>query len=88
MLKSYIHTCRGTCSRSIRIDFDDETEVIQNVVFFGGCPGNTQGVAKLSKGKTLKEIHDILINTDCAGRGTSCPDQLAKGIEEIWSYKK
>lgn len=88
MLQSYTHICRGTCSQSIKIDYDDETGVINNVVFFGGCHGNTQGVAKLSKGRTLKEVHDILVGTDCHGRGTSCPDQLAIGIEEIWNLKK
>lgn len=88
MLQTYTHICRGTCSRSIKIVYDDETQVINEIQFFGGCHGNTQGVARLSKGRTLKEVHDVLVGTNCGGRGTSCPDQLAIGIEEIRNLKK
>ncbi|MBQ9266010.1 MAG: TSCPD domain-containing protein [Bacilli bacterium] len=88
MQQTYTHICSGTCSRAVRIVYDDENQIIEEVEFFGGCPGNTQGVAKLSKGRSLQEVHDILIHTDCRGRGTSCPDQLAIGIEEILNMKK
>ena len=36
----------GVCSQMIHIDLDGNK--IENVEFFGGCSGNTQGVARLS----------------------------------------
>ena len=69
---------RGTCSRFIEVELDGET--IREVTFIGGCSGNTQGVAKLVKGQNARQVIDLLEGTDCAGRGTSCPDQLAKAL--------
>ena len=72
----------GTCSSQINIDIDDNG-IIQNVEFIGGCMGNTAGVSKLAKGRKASEVADILRGTQCGNRGTSCPDQLAKAIDEI-----
>lgn len=82
MSKTYTHICKRTCSRSVTITFN-ENNIIEDVKFLGGCHGNTQGVAKLCIGRSLQEIHDILRGIDCNGRGTSCPNELALGIEEI-----
>lgn len=73
----------GTCSRQVTFEVDNENK-LRNVKFDGGCRGNTQGVAKLCEGRDIDEVHDLLKGTLCRG-GTSCPDQLAKAIEE---YKK
>ena len=56
--------------------------IVRNVKFTGGCNGNTQGVSKLVVGRKADEVVALLKGTDCGGRGTSCPDQLAKAIEE------
>ena len=82
MSKTYTHICKRTCSRSVTITFN-ENNIIEEVKFLGGCHGNTQGVAKLCIGRHLQEVHDILRGIDCNGRGTSCPNELALGIEEI-----
>ena len=74
------HITRGTCSRQIDIELDGDT--IKNITFIGGCNGNTQGIAKLVKGMKAQEVIDLLEGTDCGGRGTSCPDQLAKGLRD------
>lgn len=76
----YSHINKGTCSRQIDIELDGDT--IKNITFIGGCNGNTQGIAKLVKGMKAQEVIDLLEGTDCGGRGTSCPDQLAKGLRE------
>ena len=70
---------KGTCS--VKIEVDHENGVIQAVRFTRGCPGNTQGVAKLLEGMTLEEAVNRLDGIQCRN-GTSCPDQLAKGIKE------
>ena len=62
------YTTKGTCSRKILFEVEDGK--VHNVQFVGGCNGNTQGVARLVEG------------IDCNGRGTSCPDQLAKALEQ------
>ncbi len=69
----------GVCSRSI--DFEIEGNTIKNVKFNGGCPGNTNGVARLVKGRNIDEVISLLEGVPCRN-GTSCPDQLAKALKE------
>ena len=57
--------------------------VTKSVKFNGGCNGNTQGVAALVKGMKVDEAISRLKGIDCGGRGTSCPDQLAKALEQM-----
>lgn len=77
----FIYRPRGVCSMQIKFEIDENNKV-SNIRFLGGCSGNTQGVAKLAEGRDAKELISLLSGTDCGGRGTSCPDQLAKAIEE------
>lgn len=76
----YTYRTSGTCSSSIDFDIDAEG-CIHNVRFTGGCPGNTTGVALLAEGRPAAHLAALLRGTDCRGRGTSCPDQLAQAIE-------
>ena len=80
MTRHLTHICRGTRSRQIDIDLDGET--ILNVRFTGGCHGNTQGVAALVRGMRRDEVIARLDGIDCHGKGTSCPDQLARALKE------
>lgn len=73
----------GVCSQEIIINV--ENEIIEKVEFIGGCPGNTVGVATLLKGMKIDEAISKLKGIDCRGRGTSCPDQLARALEKIKS---
>lgn len=70
---------KGVCSKMINVDVDDG--VIKNIEFVGGCPGNTVGVSKLCVGRKVDEVIKILSGIDCRGRGTSCPDQLARALD-------
>ena len=45
--------------------------------------GNTQGVAALVKGMKAEEAIARLKGIDCGGKGTSCPDQLARALTEM-----
>ena len=74
---------RGTCSREITCDIEDG--VVHNVHFQGGCNGNTQGVSLLVEGMPAAEVVKRLSGVNCNGRGTSCPDQLAKAVAEALS---
>lgn len=71
----------GTCSSAINVEV--ENGVVTSVEFVGGCHGNTQGVAALVKGMPVEEVIKKLEGIDCRGRGTSCPDQLAKALKSI-----
>ena len=71
---------QGTCSRAI--DFDLEDGKVLHVNFDGGCSGNTQGVAKLVEGMDAKALVSTLKGIRCGWKETSCPDQLAKAVEE------
>ena len=81
MTKHIEYATKGTCSRTIIIDVEDG--VITDCKFVGGCPGNTQGVAALAKGRPVEEVISIVKGIKCGPRSTSCPDQLAKALEEL-----
>ena len=74
--KMTVFNTKGVCSRSIEIELDGDK-------FNGGCNGNTQGIAALVKGMKVDEAISRLKGIDCGGRGTSCPDQLAKALEQM-----
>ena len=74
----YTYATRGTCSHHIEFDVKDD-KTLTKVKFIGGCPGNTQAVAKLVEGKTIDEVISLLKGIQCRA-GTSCPDQLATAL--------
>ena len=71
----------GTCSA--QIDFDIEDNKIYNLKFIGGCNGNLKGIAALVEGQDINTVKDKLKGIKCGFRNTSCPDQLAKALEEV-----
>ena len=74
------YTTSGVCSSEILFEVEDN--IVKEVTFVRGCPGNTLGVASLIQGMDVHEAIKRLKGIDCRGRGTSCPDQLAKALEE------
>ena len=70
----------NVCSRSI--EFEVENNIITACKFNGGCAGNTQGVAALVRGMKAADAVARLEGIDCRGKGTSCPDQLAKALKQ------
>ncbi len=79
---TYTYTPTGVCAQRITIDINDD-ETIKSISFLGGCNGNLQGISALAKGKTLDEVISSLKGIKCGFKATSCPDQLAKALEEI-----
>lgn len=69
----------GVCCSEVQ--FEVENNTIKEVQFVNGCPGNTHGVAALIKGMDINDAIERIKGIDCRGRGTSCPDQLAKALE-------
>lgn len=83
-MKTIRYATTGTCSRSITITLDDNN-VVEDVCFEGGCHGNTQGIAALVKGMHADEVIKRLKGIRCNAKPTSCPDQLARALEEVKS---
>ena len=44
IMKHFTYTTKGTCSRLIDIELNDDN-TIGNVAFAGGCHGNLQGIS-------------------------------------------
>ena len=79
---TYSFQPRGVCSREMRVELDDQG-VIQNLTVVGGCSGNLQGIAALVKGMSAQEAIRRLKGIQCGPKNTSCPDQLALGLEQF-----
>lgn len=72
-------TCGITCSTQINIETEGDT--IRRVQIVKGCDGNTKGLARLCEGRKIGDVIGLLEGIDCKGRGTSCPDQLARALK-------
>ena len=76
----YNYRTQGTCSREISFDIDGD--VITNVHFVGGSPGNLKAIPILVEGMTVDEIERKLGDVKCGFKDTSCAGQLAKAVRE------
>ena len=74
-----MYQTKGVCSQSITFEINEGR--LHHVQFIRGCHGNTQGIAKLVEGMEVQEVISRLDGIDCSGRGTSCPDQLARALK-------
>ena len=80
MTKHIEYNTKGTCSRKIILEVEDD--VIVDCKFVAGCPGNTLGVATLVKGMKVDDAIARLKGIKCGLKSTSCPDQLATALME------
>ena len=78
----YEYKTKGTCSAIIK--FDINRDVISNIEFVGGCPGNLKAISKLLDGMTVSYIEEKLKGNQCGMRGTSCADQLAVAVRTAY----
>lgn len=82
-MQDYTIQTNQVCAK--QISFSIENGKLHNIKFYGGCPGNTLAISKLLEGADAVKTMKILKGNDCRGKGTSCADQLARGIEEALS---
>lgn len=79
------HICAATdplvCSR--QIDFDLIDGKIHNLRYVKGCNGNLQAIGALLEGAPAEFAAERLAGINCAGRGTSCSDQLSRILKKI-----
>ena len=79
-LKKIVYSTEGTCSSIVSLVVDGE--IIREALFEGGCDGNLTGLCRLIIGMNVKDVIQRLQGIDCGGRGTSCPDQLARALQD------
>ena len=75
-----VYKTKGVCASAVSFDLVDGK--ITGARFSGGCSGNTLGVCALVEGMDAKEAIKRLSGIRCGFKPTSCPDQLAKALQE------
>lgn len=79
-MKRFEYIPQGVCSK--KMIFDIEDNCIKNVKIIGGCPGNSLGVSLLVKDQPIEEVIEKLKDVKCGFKSTSCPAELAKGLQK------
>lgn len=79
MSERYIYHPKGTCSTEMIFDIEDHK--VKNLEVVHGCIGNLKGIASLVQGMDVDEVIKRLDGITCGMKPTSCPDQIAKGLE-------
>ena len=82
----YVYQTKGTCARSITVELDGKT--IKKVSFEGGCNGNLKGISKLVEGMDMDFVIERFSGNTCNNKPTSCPDQLAKALQEAYAAQQ
>lgn len=77
---TYTFMPRGVCSQQMTVELEDG--IIKDLQVVGGCNGNLQGISRLVVGMRADDAIERLKGIHCGFRPTSCPDQLARGLEE------
>ena len=72
----------GVCSQEMRVELDDQG-IIRDLKVVGGCSGKLQGISALVRDMPAQEAIARLRGIRCGFKPTSCPDQLAQGLEKI-----
>lgn len=81
----YNYKPHGICPKNIEVDI--EGDILKSVKFEGGCDGNLSAISKLVAGMNIKELENMLGDTKCGSKQTSCSAQLVKAIKEAVASK-
>ena len=76
----YEYITQGTCSQ--RIAFSIEDGKVHSISFVSGCDGNLKGISRLCEGMDAQQLIASLKGIRCGRKNTSCPDQLARAVEQ------
>lgn len=83
---TYVYKTNGTCSKQIELELDGN--IVHNVKFTGGCPGNLLAIPALVEGMTVEEVEKRISGIRCGFKDTSCGDQLAKACRAALEASK
>lgn len=79
-MRESVYKTKGVCSTKIHFTVDNG--ILTKLRFEAGCNGNLQAISRLAEGRTVVEIIEQLKGIRCDDKDTSCPDQLARALEE------
>ena len=79
-MTTYTYKTKGVCSHSMTVKLEDG--IIRDVRIEGGCNGNLQGISRLVEGMDIDDVITRVRGIRCGMKATSCPDQLAKALEQ------
>lgn len=77
----YIYRPEGVCSTEMIFEIENNT--IKSLKVINGCDGNLKGISELVKGMNIDDVIAKLKGIRCGFKSTSCPDQIAKALEEF-----
>lgn len=77
----YIYKPEGVCST--KMIFEIENNIVKSLKVINGCDGNLKGISELVKGMNINDVIAKLKGIKCGYKQTSCPDQIAKALEEF-----
>ena len=80
-VRTVVAVPEGVCSRLIGLTL--KGDIIENVEFQYGCNGNLKGIGALVKGMKAADAAARLRGIECGGKGTSCPDQFARLLDDV-----
>ena len=72
---------QNVCSRLLTVEYDDNG-IVTKATHLGGCKGNLDGICALIVGMKINDVVSRLEGIQCRN-GTSCPDQLARGLKPL-----
>lgn len=75
----FVYYPKGTCSK--KMTFEMEGDVVKSLKVLGGCNGNLKGISRILVGMKIDEVEKAFLGVRCGFKQTSCPDQIAKGLE-------
>ncbi len=78
----YTYKTQFVCTPDIKFDLNGN--VVTNLRFSGGCPGNLKALSKILDGWTVEQIEEKLLGNTCGRRPTSCMEQLAKAVRKAY----
>ena len=73
----------GVCPKEVLITTNDDK--IVNIKFAGGCEGNLEAIRLLTKGMEVDAVINLLSNTKCGKKATSCTAELCKLLTKMKS---
>ncbi len=82
----YKYRTQGVCAQIIDVELDGD--IVKDVTFVGGCPGNLQAIPQLVKGMTIDEVERRVKGIKCGYKNTSCPDQLCLALRAAQAAEK
>ncbi len=83
-IRNFEYITQGnTCSTKITFVINEEEMTVFDLKIYDGCDGNARGFSALADGEKLDTIVERFTGITChASDGSSCPDQVAKALNE------